>query len=700
MFELSVACKYLLPRRRQLSVSIISLISIFVIALVVWLIVVFFSVTDGLEKSWVNKLTALTAPVRITPTDAYYRSYYYQVDRISEASDYSAKTIAEKAVALQTDPYNADIDEEIPAMWATPDRNADGQLKDPVKLAYAAIDELQGVSGLKASDFELTATNIRLRLARDNTGLSSYSFLTYPAFLGNFSGGNASLNRTLLPVTTADIDNLLRLLGALEKEGEDDIAWMSPELLRERLQAFLQQVDIRSLKVPAAGWTIPRVVLPAQADWTGVIVWKGERPLYAVIPSQKTHLGRLKAALAADGHAVSTEALTIRDGVISWEGHQQDPRFTSLPIRLEGGTTFAAPVVEASIAEAKSVQDLRFAVAIPVQEAIIQGTVPFRHLEIGDAKISSKEVPDVNPYWVHRHAEAFQLPHNAEGGDGILLPKSFKEAGVLVGDRGQLSYYAATASTLQEQALPVYVAGFYDPGIIPIGGKFVLANREVTSLIRASHDSDSSQDGAAVTNGINVHFDDIAQAEQVKEALQLALQKKGIARYWNVETYRNYEFTKDIMQELQSQKTIFTLIAFVIIIVACSNIISMLIILVNDKKGEIGILRSMGASSKSIALIFGLAGAFIGIMGSLAGITIALMTLSHLDVLIGWISHFHGHDLFNTAFYGEALPSEISYDALSFVTIATVLVSLLAGIVPAIKACLVKPSAILRAAGG
>src|ERR1700704_6021378 len=96
MFELSVALKYLIPRRRQLSVSIISLISVLVIALVVWLIVVFFSVTNGLEKNWIQKLTALTAPLRITPTEAYYNSYYYQIDSISDASQYNPKTIREK----------------------------------------------------------------------------------------------------------------------------------------------------------------------------------------------------------------------------------------------------------------------------------------------------------------------------------------------------------------------------------------------------------------------------------------------------------------------------------------------------------------------------------------------------------------------------------------------------------------------------
>src|ERR1043165_8185972 len=117
MFELSVACKYHLPRRRQLSVSIISIISVLVIALVVWLIVVFFSVTDGLEKNWVNKLTALTAPVRMTPTESYFNSYYYLIDSISASSNYSAKTIGEKQKTAAADPYDATHDEEIPDTW-------------------------------------------------------------------------------------------------------------------------------------------------------------------------------------------------------------------------------------------------------------------------------------------------------------------------------------------------------------------------------------------------------------------------------------------------------------------------------------------------------------------------------------------------------------------------------------------------------
>ena len=143
---------------------------------------------------------------------------------------------------------------------------------------------------------------------------------------------------------------------------------------------------------------------------------------------------------------------------------------------------------------------------------------------------------------------------------------------------------------------------------------------------------------------------------------------------WRVETYQEFEFTKDLIQQLHSEKNLFTLISTVIIIVACSNIISMLIILVNDKKHEIGILRSMGATSLSIAAIFGICGIVMGTIGSIVGIIAALLTLHHLEYLVGLISGLQGYDLFNPVFYGETLPNEVSYEALLFVVFATAII--------------------------
>lgn len=519
MFELSIAWKYLLPKRRQLSVSIISLISVLVISLVIWLILLFFSVSRGLEKGWIEKLTSLTAPVRLTPTEEYYKSYYYLIDRNSQASNYSPRTIGEKLLTDLNDPYNPLEDEELHAHFPKPDLDNEGHLKDLVKLAHQSILDIKGFSGLSVDEFTLTSANLRLRLLR---GLkkgqeANQAFLNHAVYVGAHTGDNPSFTKTLLPPSFNDVEH------------SQEIAYLSPE----------------------------------------------ENTL-----DEPTKLAR-----------------------------------------------------------------------------------------------SLKPVKD--------------------NSDPIYVPKGFRDGGVLQGDRGFLSFYAPTASAMQEQRVAVYVAGFYDPGIVPLGGKFILTTPELVKTIRSSQ----QQDSAILTNGFNVRLDNLDQAEALKTQIQKSLQEKGIAPYWHVETFRDFDYAKDLLQQLSSEKHLFGLISLVILTVACSNIISMLIILVNNKRTEIGILRSMGATSTSIAAIFGLCGFAMGLMGTLIGSILALYTLRHLNALIGFMSRLQGFDAFNPLFYGDQLPNEMSYEVLGVVLLATGTISLIAGLIPALKASQVKPAEILRADG-
>lgn len=701
MFELSVASKYLLPRRRQLSVSIISLVSILVISLVVWLIVVFFSVTEGLEKSWINKLTALTAPARITPTDAYYKSYYYQADTISADSGYTHKSIGEKLSARVTDPYDPEIDEEPPSSWPQPDRDRDGNTKDLVKLAFQSVQEVKGIPGLMAHDYEMSLSNIRLRLLR-GASAEVQSFLSYPAYLSSFEPSNSNLKQTILPISLADINNAFSLLdlsteNILEDTPKED-HFFAKEIFHDRLKAFLNLVTISKLKTPQEGWKIPPSLLPQQASWTAYAVLYENKIVRILIPLEASEGIPFSQSR---GYTLQKGVLSIQDNKMTFTSSNQGEKEVSpkTSLQLQGGVVFSAMLIDSSLAQANNLHTLQFQVDIPIQGNHIQGAVPYFPLTIGEASFS-KALPTqttASATWVYetrdsKGKEAFLLPKDPLVGEGVLVPKSFKETGTLIGDRGYLSYQATTASSVQEQRIPIYVAGFYDPGIIPLGGKIILANQEITSLIRATQHSAPHP----LSNGINIRLDNLKQAGELKEKLSAAFKEKGIEPYWNIETYREYDFTKDLIQQLQSERNLFTLLATIIIIVACSNIISMLIILVNDKKVEIGILRSMGATSKSIAAIFGLCGCLMGLAGSAIGIGAALLTLKNLQSIIDFISRAQGYELFSRTLYGETMPHELSLDTLGFVLIATILVSLLAGIVPAVKASLLRPSAILR----
>ena len=705
MFEFSVACKYLIPRRRQLSVSIISLVSILVISLVVWLIIVFFSVTDGLEKNWIQKLTALTAPIRVTPTPAYYQSYYYQVDSISENSDYLLKTIEEKWQSHSTDPYEADYDQQLPATWPAADLDREGKVKDLVKLAYQAIEQVKGVKKIEANSFEITTSHLDLFLKRKSPLLSSshlysttvFSSLSYAAYLGNFTN-QSQLSKTLLPLSAQDFNNFLIGLewkNHLDEQEKEKI--LSPHVINPRLQEFFKALQITHLKTAALGVVIPFQFLPKQARFDCWMILKNNKIAQIILVSSAAEEKAFLSQFSGQPKNMEKGKLIIEEQQLFWQKDSSSAMLLHKTVPLlyfSDPQGFEANLVQQSLVQAERVGDLLFEVQIPIQGKFLKGRLPFKNVEIAGFKQLKTEQ---QKFWLDPLDLAISLPSNKELGDGILLPKSFKDAGILLGDTGSLSYYSPTATTIQEQLIPVYVAGFYDPGIIPIGGKFILANPNVVSLVRSSY---QQEDTNSLSNGINVQFEELFKANLVKEQITSFLKAKGVDRYWQVQTYREYDFAKEIMQELQSQKYLFMLIAVVIILVACSNIISMLIILVNDKKYEIGILRAMGATSVSISVIFGVVGTAIGICGSLLGTLLAITTLANIDLLVSFLSALQGHQMFSSNLYGNKLPSELSYEALLFVLFSTILTSLLAGIVPAVKACLVRPSTTLRVSGG
>lgn len=711
MYEFSIAAKYLIPKWRQLSVSIISMVSVLVIAVAVWLIVVFFSVTNGLTTSWVEKLIALTAPVRITPTPQYYRSYYYLIDSISGASGYSLKTIGEKRFAPDSDPYDPSSDEELPFTWQKPDLASDGSLIDPVQRAFVAISQIQDIPGLTANDYEMTMGNLQLQLMRQQASKHTLhsehnqNSLSQPSYLGSLDPHNIKLMQAIMSPSPADLSNLLTNLALKVDWNEETInehqnLLDDRNIIRKRLTTFFANATIEELIVPTGGWRLPKQLFPQKAKWEIILV-KRNGFLERILIPQNKHAQIKHPILKGYTFEPAILAINNENLTIKLPDSIEKPLPPHTHLYLQEGTVLPVKLIAESIQKASDSSTLWFMTNFSIQGSHLKGEISYGNLQIAKAKIKSifEEPLLEDPLWMYAIKSArdepleLVLPSVKGMGEGILLPKGFHLSGVKLGDPGYLSYYAPTISSIQEQRIPVYVAGFYDPGIIPIGAKYVLTSKEITTLIRSFYETAD----APLTNGINVRFDNVYDAERVKKEIQDAFDAAGIGNYWKIETYREYEFTRDILQQLQSEKRLYTLLATLIIIVACSNIISMLIILVNDKKLEIGILRSMGATSWSIALIFGSCGVVMGAVGSVLGTLIAFVTLKNIQPLVDLIGWLQGYEMFNPLFYGESLPSEISIEALTFVVFATATISLIAGIIPAIKASLIKPSAILKA---
>ena len=183
----------------------------------------------------------------------------------------------------------------------------------------------------------------------------------------------------------------------------------------------------------------------------------------------------------------------------------------------------------------------------------------------------------------------------------------------MIGDKGHLCFSSQTTSSLQEQKVPITVVGFYDPGVMTVGNRSILVSSDVAKTISAAQ-SQIFFDKTA-SNGIRVWLSDLKETKQTQKDIEEAFKKAGIDKYWKVTSFYEYDFAKDLLTQFRSDRHLFSLIGIIILFVACSNILSLLIVLVNDKKKEIGILLSMGASSRSIAVIFGICGIFLGIIG-------------------------------------------------------------------------------------
>ncbi|PCI78761.1 hypothetical protein COB21_00235 [Candidatus Aerophobetes bacterium] len=277
----------------------------------------------------------------------------------------------------------------------------------------------------------------------------------------------------------------------------------------------------------------------------------------------------------------------------------------------------------------------------------------------------------------------------------LVAPKGWKDKGYLFGDKGYLSYFATTLSSPQEQQLPFYIAGFYDPGISAVSSKSLLLPKPVVASISST--TEDSFYSSLSTNGFNIFFSDNKLTEQITQDLKKAFSEQGILPYFTFVPYYEYEFVKDLLQQFKSDQYLFSIVSLIILIVASTNVISMLVVMVNDRKKEIAILQSLGASKRSIGIIFTLVGGCIGLISTLIGVALAYLTLENLDSIIMLLSRLQGHDIFNEMFYGKSLSTTLSPNALKLALIATPLLSLIAGIIPALIACRVNPSKALKA---
>jgi len=193
-------------------------------------------------------------------------------------------------------------------------------------------------------------------------------------------------------------------------------------------------------------------------------------------------------------------------------------------------------------------------------------------------------------------------------------------------------------------------------------------------------------------SAIEVLLTDPNDLEAAREAVRAALPRASFYRLYDWQT-SNAAF----VQALAVERNVMFLILSLIIMVAAFNIISSMIMLVQDKGRDIAILRAMGATRGMIMRIFFLNGASIGLTGTLAGFVLGLAFARNIDTIKGWLESLTGGELFSAEIYFlSQLPAKVDSFEVLLVVCMGVGLSILATLYPSWRAGRLQPAEALR----
>jgi lipoprotein-releasing system permease protein len=190
--------------------------------------------------------------------------------------------------------------------------------------------------------------------------------------------------------------------------------------------------------------------------------------------------------------------------------------------------------------------------------------------------------------------------------------------------------------------------------------------------------------------GVQLRLNDVQAARRVGSELQQSLGLAVDVRDWT-RTNRNW------FDAVQIEKRLMFIILTLIVAVAAFNLVSTLVMTVTDKRADIAILRTLGASPRSIMGIFIVQGATAGVIGTLTGVALGLLVAFNVDVIVPAIERLLGVAFLPGSIYViSRMPSEPLASDIVPIAVISLVLSLLATLYPSWRASRTNPAEALR----
>jgi lipoprotein-releasing system permease protein len=268
------------------------------------------------------------------------------------------------------------------------------------------------------------------------------------------------------------------------------------------------------------------------------------------------------------------------------------------------------------------------------------------------------------------------------GSDRVIVGEVIAERlGLDVGDSLTVLIPAVSADGAPSPRLrELAVAGIYEVGRAE-QGSLVFANIDDVRALTP---------GGGTGEGLRIRFRDALSAPVLAAQLRPKL-PSGFELFDWTQDNANY------FRAVKIEKTMMSLILLMIVAVAAFNIVSMLVMVVTDKRTDIAILRTFGTSPRRIMGVFMTQGLVIGWLGVALGLTVGLSIALHIDTIVPFLEQTFHFQIFDAEVYDMPnIPSDVRWPNVIVISVSALLLTGAATIYPAIRASRTAPAEALR----
>jgi lipoprotein-releasing system permease protein len=196
--------------------------------------------------------------------------------------------------------------------------------------------------------------------------------------------------------------------------------------------------------------------------------------------------------------------------------------------------------------------------------------------------------------------------------------------------------------------------------------------------------------GLTAPSGLRLRLADMDAAPRVALELKRSMTGELFMRDWS-------RVNATWFAAVQSQKHMMFVILAMIVAVAAFNLVSTLVMTVRDKRAEIAILRTLGASPGAVMRIFIVQGTLVGLLGTLIGVGLGVLVALNIDVIVPLIERLSGaHFLDKDIYFISEMPSDVHWDDVARVGGVAVLLAFIATLYPSWSAARAHPAEALR----